>query len=106
MPQDVTILICNCSICRRSSYQHLIVPEADFTLLAGDDALSDYRFGTQTAVHRFCARCGVKAFYSPRSHPGSYSVNLKCVDQGTIASTKIEYFDGANWEQAAKALGT
>ena len=30
---------------------------------------TEYRFGTNTARHRFCATCGVQAFYIPRSNP-------------------------------------
>jgi len=101
---DLELLECNCSMCARSAYLHLIVPAQDFRLQVGADALTDYRFGTGTARHLFCRRCGVKSFYVPRSHPDGYSVNARCLDPGTIASMRIRPFDGRDWETARTAL--
>jgi hypothetical protein len=91
---------CNCSICRRSGFLHLIVPASRFRLVAGEDALQSYRFNTRTANHLYCSHCGIKSFYVPRSHPGGYSVNARCLEPTTVASLVIEQqFDGMNWEQ-------
>ena len=105
-PADLDLLDCNCSMCARSAYLHLIVPAADFRLLTGADKLTDYRFGTGAARHLFCRRCGVKSFYVPRSHPDGYSVNARCLDPSSIASMRIKPFDGRNWESARAALDT
>ena len=99
-PPDLELHDCNCSVCSRSAYLHLIVPASDFRLTAGADALAEYRFGTGVARHLFCRHCGVKAFYVPRSHPDGYSVNARCLDPATIASMKVLPFDGRNWEMA------
>ena len=91
---------CNCSICSRCAYLHLIVPAARFRLLSGDEFLKSYRFNTGTANHLFCSVCGIKAFYVPRSHPDGVSVNARCLDGDTIESVVVEReFDGRNWEQ-------
>ena len=103
-PADLDVLECNCSMCARSAYLHLIVPAQDFRLLVGVDALTDYRFGTRTARHLFCRRCGVKSFYVPRSHPDGYSVNARCLDPASIASMQVRLFDGRHWESARAAL--
>ena len=103
-PADLELLDCNCSMCARSAYLHLIVTKAEFRLLSGEGDLADYRFGTGIARHLFCRRCGVKSFYVPRSHPDGYSVNARCLDQTTIASMTIRPFDGRNWESARKSL--
>ena len=52
---------------------HVFVPEARFRLVAGHDRLSCYTFNTHTARHLFCRRCGVCAFYRPRSNPDGYA---------------------------------
>ena len=98
-PADIKADACNCSICRMTGYLHLIVPKADFRLLRGQDQLTTYTFNTGIAQHFFCRHCGIKSFYVPRSHPDGISVNVNCLAPGTIASTEVTPFDGANWEQ-------
>lgn len=98
------LLDCNCSMCRRSGYLHLIVAHADFELLTPKEAMTSYRFGTGAAEHLFCATCGIKAFYQPRSHPHAWSVNWRCLDEGHGRPARIVPFDGANWEAARIAL--
>ena len=95
---------CNCSLCRMSGFWHLIVPASRFTLVSGEDVLTDYRFNTGVARHRFCSVCGVKSFYIPRSNPDGVDVNARCLDPGSFEAIEIEPFDGANWEANAGAL--
>ncbi len=103
-PAVLDLLECNCSMCTRSAYLHLIVPAGDFRLLAGADVLTEYRFGTGTARHLFCRRCGVKSFYVPRSHPDGYSVNARCLEPSGIASMHVKGFDGRHWEASRAGL--
>ena len=97
-PADIEVHDCNCSICRKSGYRHLVVPKTRFTLLSGAEALISYRFGTGVAEHLFCAVCGVKSFYVPRSAPNSYSVNVLCLDPGTVTGETVIAVDGADWD--------
>lgn len=102
-PAQLEVWDCNCSICAKSGYLHLIVPATSFSLLSGAEHLTSYRFNTGTAKHLFCAVCGVKSFYVPRSHPDGYSVNARCLDAGTVGAMRVSAFDGQNWEQQAAA---
>src|SRR3546814_2822495 len=77
---DVEVLDCNCSICAMTGYLHLIVSESAFRLTDGKSETTSYRFGSGKARHIFCATCGIKSFYRPRSHPQGISVNLRCLD--------------------------
>ena len=104
VPRAVEILDCNCSICAMTGFRHLIVPHGDFRLLCGEAALVGYRFGTGTANHLFCGKCGVKSFYQPRSHPEAWSVNLNAIDDVSGLAITATPFDGRNWEQARGAL--
>ena len=79
-----------------SGFLHLLVADGDFRLLAGEGAIVTYRFGTETARHMFCGRCGIKSFYKPRSHPNQVSVNYRCLDDGHGLEAVIEPFDGRN----------
>ena len=95
---ELEVSECNCSICSRTGYLHLVVPADRFQLLAGREALTTYTFNTQTAQHLFCSVCGIKSFYVPRSHPDGYSVNARCLEPETIASLRVRPFNGREWE--------
>jgi hypothetical protein len=99
-PAKLEVAECNCSICGRSGYLHLIVPADRFTLISGREALTTYTFNTRVAKHHFCAHCGIKSFYIPRSHPDGVSVNARCIDSDTIAELSVIPFNGREWEQA------
>jgi hypothetical protein len=101
LPEPVELLDCNCSICIRTGFRHLIVPHRDFRLIRGADSLVEYRFGTGTANHLFCRICGVKSFYQPRSHPDAWSVNANALDDPSRLKATVKAFDGRHWEAAA-----
>ena len=87
-----------------TGFLHLIVPRSRFRLLRGEDALTDYRFGTGVAVHRFCSRCGIKSFYIPRSNPDGVDINVRCLDPSTIAELRVSQFDDRDREAATAAI--
>ena len=99
LPDEVLVHQCNCSICHKSGYLHLIVPSPRFRLLSGKEDLVEYRFHTGVARHLFCGTCGIKSYYVPRSHPDSLSVNLNCIDLPGEIEVKKELFDGQNWSK-------
>lgn len=103
-PTTLRVQECNCSMCGKIGFLHLIVPKSRFHLRTGTDALVTYTFNTHTARHLFCRICGVKSFYVPRSNPDGYSVNARCLDLGTVEKLEIEPFDGQNWETHATDL--
>jgi hypothetical protein len=103
-PAEIDVNECNCSMCARSGYLHLVVPKTRFRLLSGEDSLSSYRFNTGVAQHLFCSSCGVKSFYVPRSHPEGYSVNARCLDVGTVTRRTVGQFDGLDWEESVSKL--
>jgi hypothetical protein len=95
---DLEVDDCNCSMCARTGFLHVIVPKSRFRLLSGADKLTTYEFNTRTAKHLFCSVCGIKSFYVPRSHPDGYSVNFRCLDRAEFGQVHIVPFDGRNWE--------
>ena len=98
-PAQIEVGDCNCSMCSRTGYLHLVVKKEQFRLLSGEDALTNYQFNTKTAKHYFCSHCGIKSFYVPRSHPDGYSVNARCLDEGTVTGMTYRKIDGRNWEK-------
>src|SRR6476620_9933134 len=89
---------CNCSICTKKGFLHLIVPPEQFKLLSGADALTIYRFNTGTAKHTFCSTCGIHAFYVPRSDQAAYvrRKELGAIDgrAGTVEVGRTISLDG------------
>jgi hypothetical protein len=98
-PEHIEVSECNCSMCSKAGYLHLIVPKSRFRLLCGEDSLTAYQFNTHTAKHYFCSICGIKSFYIPRSHPDGFSVNARCLDAGTVTGMSVKPVDGRNWEK-------
>ncbi len=98
-PAELDVTDCNCSICSKSGYLHLVVANSRFKLLSGAEQLVTYRFNTGTAKHLFCSTCGIKSFYVPRSHPEGFSVNARCLDEGTVTRLTVRHTNGKEWEK-------
>ena len=102
--EKTEITACNCSICEKTGFLHLIIPKSQFKLLSSWDNLSNYQFNKKIAQHYFCKKCGIKSFYQPRSHPDCWSVNVRCLDDFSQTTFLIKNFDGKNWEQNIGSL--
>ncbi len=98
------VIDCNCSICRKKGFLHLLVPPEKFTLIQGEQMLKTYSFNTHIAQHHFCGICGIHSFYRPRSHPGWFDVNVNCLDNVNLLDFEIKPFDGQNWEENVEKI--
>jgi hypothetical protein len=99
-------------MCAKTRYWKALVKADAFRLLEGEEALTDYRFGSSTIHHLFCGRCGVKPFgrafldvtFGGETLSGEYyAVNVACLDDATtgeLAEAPVRYEDGRNdnWE--------
>jgi len=91
---------CNCSICGKKGFLHLIVPPDKFELVSGEDDLSTYTFNTNVAKHTFCKICGIHPFYVPRSDPDKIDINVRCLDNVDVDQLAVKKFDGRHWEDS------
>jgi hypothetical protein len=96
---------CNCTICSLKQNHHFIVPATAFEIERGLEELTTYTFNTHVAQHKFCRKCGVQAFYHPRSNPDGVAVTVGCVQPGTIKTVTTRFYDGKNWEAAHSSTG-
>jgi hypothetical protein len=103
-PAALEALDCNCSICVKKGFLHLIVEKEAFELLSGAEVLTTYTFNTSVAKHVFCSVCGIHSFYTPRSHPNGVDVNLRCLDGDVVPRFVIVPFDGAHWEANVESI--
>jgi hypothetical protein len=102
-----TTFRCSCSYCRKTRFWKAFVPPEHFRLLAGEEALGDYRFGPAHIHHRFCPTCGLHPFASASFDVMGgdfHAVNISCLDDATpeeLAAAPITYEDGAHdaWDR-------
>ena len=93
---DVEIHECNCSICNRVGFQHLIIPARAFNLLTAWDELALYTFNTGVAKHYFCKRCGIYTHNVMLRFPDKCRVNIGCIDDLDTTGFEVDVFDGKN----------
>lgn len=101
---------CNCSICTKTRNWSAIVKPDAFRLLAGDEALSDYQFGTMSSHHLFCRHCGVRAFgrgYIEQIGGDFVSIQVSTLDDATadLVAAPIKYANGRDnswWTEPAE----
>jgi len=90
------VVSCNCSICQRKGHLLTFVTAEHFTLLSGDDALTDYQFNKHNVHHLFCATCGIQSFTWGTGQGGQkmYSVNARCLDDIDLSTLTVKHVDG------------
>jgi len=90
------VLTCNCSMCGRAGTMLAFVPPENFTLVRGEDALTEYRFNKKVIAHLFCKTCGIKPFARGARRDGTkiVAVNVRCLDDVDVAALTVKAVDG------------
>ncbi|CAG0917459.1 unnamed protein product [Notodromas monacha] len=100
--EEISVIECNCSVCKKKHSRYFIVPLDHFCITAGHEHLLTYSFNTHTAKHNFCRTCGVQSFFIPRTNPDAVGIMPHCIDSLTVKKEKVIKFDGMNFDSAAK----
>lgn len=100
---DVTVdlsntMTCNCSRCGRLGSILAFAPRDNFTLLQGEDQLTEYRFNNQIISHLFCKTCGIQSFAYGAMPDGTpvAAINARCLDGVDATALAPSHFDGAS----------
>jgi hypothetical protein len=90
---------CNCSRCGRLGSLFAFAPAQNFTLLSGEDALTDYQFNRRAIHHLFCATCGIESFARGRRPDGAemVAINARCLDGIDVDALKVRKVDGRSF---------
>jgi hypothetical protein len=94
---DLTrVIACNCSICSKVGWLLAFAPKAHFSLLSGEDALSDYQFNKKHIHHQFCSSCGVRSFSHGAAPDGQemVAINVRCLEGVDLEALEVARFDG------------
>jgi len=92
---DITdVYRCDCSLCSMKNALMTSVHKDDFTLVAGEDVLSEYRWNTGVARHFFCSTCGIYPFHRKRAMPDYYGVNVNCLQGFDTSAVKVRQAEG------------
>ena len=86
---------CNCSRCGRLGSILAFTPEENFTLLSGEDHLTEYLFNRHAIRHLFCKVCGIQSFSRGTTPDGKamIAINARClegVDPDTLDPKKVD----------------
>jgi hypothetical protein len=92
------VISCNCSMCGRSGTLLSFVPADRFTLEAGEESLTNYKFNNHIIEHLFCKVCGIKSFARGKAQDGSdtVAVNTRCLGDLDLKTLTVQEFDGKN----------
>jgi hypothetical protein len=90
------LIACNCSMCGRSGTILGFVPADRFTLVAGEDSLTDYQFNHHVIHHTFCKVCGIKPFARGTGPDGAptVAINVRCLEGVDPFALQPHQYDG------------
>lgn len=92
------VIECNCSHCQMKGLLLTFVPAESFTLLSGEDHLTEYLFNKKKIQHLFCDVCGVQSFARGIGANGpTVAISVRCIDDIELSSLTLTPVDGKSW---------
>ncbi len=71
---------CDCTYCARRGAIMMAIPKENVRIVQGKDALTYYKWGTNTAKHYFCSTCGIYTHHRRQVNPMEFGLNVACLD--------------------------
>jgi len=92
-----TIRRCTCSFCRMRGGVAVTADLDGIEFVSGEENLTLYQFGTNTAKHYFCKNCGIYTHHQRRSNPNEFGINVACIEGvSPFDFAEIPVDDGVN----------
>lgn len=90
------VVSCNCSMCSKRGWLLTFAPASAFTLLSGEDSLTEYRFNKKKIAHLFCKVCGAASFGRGEDQEGNptVAINVRCLDDVDVSSLEVMEYNG------------
>jgi hypothetical protein len=90
------VVSCNCSRCQKLGALLAAAEGADFNLLQGGEAMTDFQFNKHHIHHPFCKTCGIESYAYGKGKDGRDMVmlNVRCLDGVDPDQFEVMKFDG------------
>jgi hypothetical protein len=90
------VISCNCSRCQKLGSLLAAADAADFMLLSGEGATTDFQFNKHVIHHPFCSTCGIESYAYGKGRGGKdmVMINVRCLDGVDPDSFEVTKFDG------------
>ena len=93
------VMACNCSMCGKAGTLLTFVPADRFTLISGEESLTDYQFNKERIHHLFCNTCGIKSFARGlgKGDVPTVAINARCLDGVEVSELQVKHVDGRSF---------
>ena len=93
------VIECNCSHCYRKGLLLTFVEPAAFSLLSGEEVLSEHLFNRNAIHHLFCKSCGVQSFARGTRRDGApmVAINVRTLEDVEPFSLTPQRVDGRSF---------
>ncbi len=90
------VISCNCSHCAMKGLLLTFVPAEQFTLLSGENELTEYLFNKKLIRHLFCKTCGVQPIGCAKNQKGkdSVAINVRCLKDVDLDMLTLMPYNG------------
>ena len=93
------VISCNCSRCGRLGSLLAFTPAANFKLISGQGAMTEFQFNKHVFHHLFCSTCGIQSFARGKRPDGAemIAINVRCIDGIDPDKLTVKKVDGRSF---------
>ena len=89
------VISCNCSRCGRLGSLLAFTPAANFKLISGEGAMTEFQFNKHVIHHLFCSTCGIQSFARGMQRGAEMvAINARCLERIEPEQLKVKHVNG------------